>query len=95
MFIKMYLNIDLYLSIGILLLLSALFTIGGIQQQKRLHKLNQRKSDFLSFFLFFFVLLQGGASAVIWTDFIQVLFMLLGAVILAIISKLDYHCSVE
>jgi Na+/proline symporter len=29
LFIKMYLNLDLYLSIGLLLLLSALFTIGG------------------------------------------------------------------
>ncbi len=29
LFIKMYLNLDLYISIGLLLLLSALFTIGG------------------------------------------------------------------
>lgn len=29
LFIKIYLNIDLYLSIGILLIISALFTIGG------------------------------------------------------------------
>jgi Na+/proline symporter len=29
LFIKMYLNLDLYLSIGLLLILSALFTIGG------------------------------------------------------------------
>jgi Na+(H+)/acetate symporter ActP len=29
LFIKMYLNLDLYFSIGILLILSALFTIGG------------------------------------------------------------------
>ena len=29
LFIKMYLNLDLYISIGLLLLLSAVFTIGG------------------------------------------------------------------
>ncbi len=56
LFIKMYLKIDLYVAIGILLLLSALFTIGG------------------------------GASAVIWTDFIQTVFMILGALTLMVIS---------
>ena len=49
-------NLDLYISIGLLLVLAALFTIGG------------------------------GASAVIWTDFIQTIFMILGAFILMIIS---------
>lgn len=29
LFIKMYLNVDLYISIGLLLALAAIFTIGG------------------------------------------------------------------
>ena len=61
LFIKMYLNIDLYVAIGILLLLSALFTIGG------------------------------GASAVIWTDFIQTVFMVLGALTLMVISFIQVN----
>jgi Na+/proline symporter len=59
----MYLNLDLYTSIGLLLVLAALFTIGG------------------------------GASAVIWTDFIQTIFMIIGAFILMIISKLNSQNS--
>lgn len=52
----MYLDIDLYLAIGLLLVISAVFTIGG------------------------------GASAVIWTDFMQTVFMLLGALSLMVIG---------
>lgn len=36
LFIKLYLNLDLYFSIGLLLTLSALFTIGGNIQSSRL-----------------------------------------------------------
>jgi len=54
LFIKLALDLDLYLAVGILLFISALFTIGG------------------------------GASAVIWTDFIQTIFMIAGALFLMI-----------
>ena len=58
LFIKLSLDLDLYVSIGILLFISALFTIGG------------------------------GASAVIWTDFIQTIFIICGAFYLMIVSIL-------
>lgn len=54
LFINVAMGLNLYLAICILLLIAALFTIGG------------------------------GASAVIWTDFIQTVFMLIGAFFLLI-----------
>ncbi len=59
LFIKLALDLDLYIAVTILLLISALFTIGG------------------------------GASAVIWTDFIQTIFMIAGAVFLMIMGFLN------
>lgn len=57
LFINLSLKFDLYLSIGILLVLAAFFTIGG------------------------------GLSSVMWTDFIQTVVMMIGAVYLMVICK--------
>jgi Na+/proline symporter len=64
LFIKLSLNLDLYFSIGILLLIAAFFTIGG------------------------------GLSAVIWTDFIQTIIMIIGAFYLMITSKILFFFKV-
>ena len=64
LFIKLSMNVDLYVSIGILLLLSALFTIGGV-----CWRLCFSTFDLLKHFLifsFFLTGLAGGATAVIW-----------------------------
>ena len=57
LFIKLSLDLDLYAAIGILLFISALFTIGG---NIRVYYNDELKNSNLIFFLI------GGASAVIW-----------------------------
>ena len=62
----MYLNIDLYLSIGILLVISALFTIGG--NFDRVNYSKKLNSDEINVFVKYFKFWKGGASAVIWYE---------------------------
>ncbi len=60
LFIKEAIDLNLYVSVIILLVIAAVFTIGG------------------------------GLTAVIWTDFIQTIVMLIGAFYLLIASKLGF-----
>ena len=73
-FLQQALNWNLYVSVIALILLAAFFTVGGKQ--------NPRQSFNLSLILWL-----GGLTAVIWTDFIQTVIMVISAFILMIISR--------
>ncbi len=84
LFIKVTFDLDIYISICILLAVAAFFSIGGWYSVFL----------FLLFRIYFrkkcsFVIcwLEGGLSAVIWTDFIQSIIMVVGALYLAVQSK--------
>lgn len=72
-FLQQALNWDLYSSVIALILLAAFFTVGG--KQKRKKDANHCQLSNL-----------GGLTAVIWTDFIQTVVMVVAAFILMIIS---------
>ncbi len=73
-FLQQALNWNLYASVIALVLLAAFFTVGGKDQQN--FQFSVRIKSFL-----------GGLTAVIWTDFIQTIIMVISALILMIISK--------
>ena len=76
-FLQQALNWNLYASVIALILLAAFLTVGGKQNKRRRFLSNQA--------IQFFYL--GGLTAMIWTDFIQTVIMVLSAFILMIISR--------
>ena len=54
---------------------------------------HMQNAGFVMTGLLYFLLNTGGLTAVIWTDFIQVVIMVLGAFILMIMSKYTIHYS--
>ena len=71
-FLQQALNWNLYVSVIALILLAAFFTVGG-KRKYLIIRSNQ-------------IVYLGGLTAVIWTDFIQTVIMVLSACILMIIS---------
>ena len=75
-FLQQALNWNLYASVIALILLAAFFTVGG-----------KEKHEIFDCPLHHIFCSSGGLTAVIWTDFIQTIIMIISAFILMIISR--------
>lgn len=91
-FIEQTLRWDLYVSVVILLIISAIFTVSGKNDSPALMKSEANLSLELR------EMWLGGLNAVIWTDFVQCVIMLAGSLTLLVVAmiKVDgYHSLME